>query len=84
MKHVPVGTSVLDGPSVTGGLLRFGHARVLTRPRRVIHCPRAASLPRRSVNRRLSLPLFCKVFLHFVNQNPSSRTAEDVGPYEFV
>ena len=26
--------------------LLLGHARVLTRPRRVIHCPRAASLPR--------------------------------------
>jgi len=33
----------------TGGLLRFGHARVLTPHRGVIHCTRAASLPRRSV-----------------------------------
>ena len=36
----------------TGGLLRFGHARVLTTHRVVIHCARAASLPRRSVYRR--------------------------------
>ena len=33
----------------TGGLLRFGHARVLTTHRVVIHCARAASLPRLSV-----------------------------------
>ena len=32
----------------TGGLLRFGHARVLTTHRVVIHCARAASLPRLS------------------------------------
>ena len=34
--------SELRGPPVS---LRLGHARALTRPRRVIHSPRAASLP---------------------------------------
>ena len=33
----------------TGGLLRLGHARALTPHRGVIHSPRAASLPRRSI-----------------------------------
>ena len=46
-----VGTGVLDCPSVTGGLPRFGHARGLTPRRGVIQDPRAASLPRLSENR---------------------------------
>jgi len=33
-------------PAVTPVSLRLGHARVLTAHRAVIHCPRAASLPR--------------------------------------
>ena len=38
-----------NGPSRVS--LRLGHARVLTTPRVVIHCARAASLPRRSAKK---------------------------------
>ena len=46
----------------TGGLLRFGHARVLTPHCGVIHCTRAASLPGRSA----AAPKNCGILSHFL------------------
>ena len=46
---LPIGVrGTWDSTVGTGGLLRFGHVRVLTTHRVVIHCAHAASLPRRS------------------------------------
>ena len=44
-----IGVEIAHSIVGTGGLLRFGHARVLTSHRDVIHYAHAASLPRLSV-----------------------------------
>ena len=62
--------------SILGPLsLRLGHARALTRPRRVIHSPRAASLPKMLTDVSFGLG-----YVSDIQQTPFVRCRGGVSP----